>query len=159
MLLTLCFAPSALHAQIIESVDGKFHLCADDSAVVFVNGKEVFKATFTVGQSEGEPPMVLKLGDHVVFQLHNKGGPKGLFAEFVASDAKTMIHFPRTAYKMPRAPSRPTTDAEFREGRSIKDIKTAASACCRSSRNPTGSGAITKPAPSAWWSRASSWGR
>jgi len=115
--------PSA--GQIVESVTGKFHICADDSAVVLVNGVEIFAASYSQKDKVKESAeTALKLGDRLVFQLHNKGGPKGLLVQFVSTDRKTLVHFPRNAYRKLTDPQATTfTDSEFRNAPEVKERK------------------------------------
>jgi hypothetical protein len=124
-IVTLFAILTATLSSRAQSVTGKFYICADDSAVVFLNGTQILAANFQKGHKLTESsPTELKQGDHLVFQLNNKGGPKGLLVQFVSLDAKTIIHMPLAAYRMLNNPEATAfTDSEFRDARSAKGIK------------------------------------
>ena len=112
-------------AQVLESIRGKFQISADDTSTVFLNGIEVFATRLEKDQRVKESePITLKLGDKLVFNLHNVRGPKGLLAQFVSEDGKHLIHFPHTAYKVLVNPKATTfTDSEFRDARTAREVK------------------------------------
>lgn len=89
-------------AQIVSSTDiktakGAFYLSVDDHATIFVNGQKVFHAN--IGESRSSE-MELKVGDHVVAQLKNDGGPRRFKLLFASSDGRNVVSFRSTDWRI-----------------------------------------------------------
>ena len=87
----LFFMTSSVMAQLVSfPVKGKFHISVDDTATLFVNGRQLCR----VGINESaSPETLLEPGDRVVVRLHNKGGPRRFAMIFVSPDQKVIISF------------------------------------------------------------------
>src|SRR5262245_3799873 len=121
----LLLSGGKLAAQIISPgapIDGSFHVTADDRSAIFLNGAEVFRNEFQQGAKVAvSGPLTLKSGDHLVFRVHNKGGPKGLLVQFVSSDGKILIQFPRAVFRVLADPQASNfRDSDYRDGRTAQ---------------------------------------
>ena len=66
------FTPERLLAdKMPDSLTGCFYVAVDNTAVVFVNGKQVHKGGLGVSRSAD---LELKVGDRVVMRVENLGG-------------------------------------------------------------------------------------
>lgn len=118
-LLAFC---CTLKAQIVAPgapIKGSLHVAADDNSIIYLNGSEVFRTRYSEKQKVSvSEPLTLKAGDRLVFRVHNLGGPKGLLVQFVSSDRKTLIQFPRSSYRVFADPQATDfRDTEFRDAR------------------------------------------
>ena len=124
MLILVAFICPA-NGQAIKELEGKFYISADNSCVVLLNGKEIltsqYKKLEKVSTSES---IKIAMGDHLVFKLHNAGGPKGLLVLFATNDGKLILHFPKSAFKLlPNLERTNFTDLEFRDARAVREAK------------------------------------
>lgn len=96
-LLVLFTAPAAL-AQ--AAVNGHLYLSVDDTVKVFHNGKFLMEGAWNKRDKVRKSAEVeMRVGDRLVFQLHNAVHSAFLQAQFVSADLKTVISFPNTAFK------------------------------------------------------------
>jgi hypothetical protein len=118
-LLALCCTVSAQIVAPGAPITGNLHVSADDNSIVYLNGQEVFRSELSKKERVAvSGPVTLKAGDHLVFRVHNYGGPKGLLVQFVSSDRKTLIQFPRSSYRVLANPEATDfRDTEFRDSR------------------------------------------
>jgi hypothetical protein len=86
-------------AGSLATYSGAFYVAVDDEATIYVNGMECYHAK--IGESRS-PETELKVGDRVVVQLWNKGGPRHFLFVFVASDGKTTFSFKHHQFKIIR---------------------------------------------------------
>ena len=92
------FTPERLLAdKMPDSLTGCFYMAVDNSAVVFINGSQVHRATLGVSRSAD---IELKLGDRVVMQVENNGGPKKFQAVFLSADKQRVISFRRSDWHL-----------------------------------------------------------
>jgi hypothetical protein len=99
-LLTILLLAATAVAQTPAATTGtvgKFYVCVDDAARIFVNGEMVHSAG--VGTSASRET-TLKAGDRVVAQLHESGGGKRFKLLFLSADQKTMVAFQRLAFRI-----------------------------------------------------------
>jgi len=105
--LILCLLTLACRAQLPgdnglaggnqASIKGSFLVSVDDSCTIFVNGKTVFQCG--IGEKRS-PALELKVGDRILVQLVNTGGPRHFFCLFASADGQTVISFKRTDFKI-----------------------------------------------------------
>src|SRR4051794_20372137 len=87
----LFFITSGAMAQLISyPVKGKFYISVDDTASLFVNNRQLYKAH--IGESSSSETL-LEPGDRIVVKLLNTGGPRKFAMIFVSTDQKTIISF------------------------------------------------------------------
>ena len=91
------FAQAQLAKPVGSSVKGKFYVCVDDGAKIFLNGKLVQTAPVNFSMSE---EVTVAAGDRVVAQLHNDGGRRRFRMAFVSKDNLTAINFQRQDYRL-----------------------------------------------------------
>ena len=87
------FEPEVIPEIAFKSLkmNGRFYVCVNASANFYVNGKRVLPAKR--GKSKSEL-INLKIGDSVVFSVHNgDGGRKWFKTAFISSDGKHVISF------------------------------------------------------------------
>lgn len=80
-----------------DGLTGCFYVAVDNTALVFVNGKQVHRGTLGVSRSAD---MELKLGDRVVMQVENNGGPKKFQTVFLSADKQKLISFRRSDWRL-----------------------------------------------------------
>lgn len=80
-------------------VKGRFYLYIDDSIDLFLNGKQIFSLHNNFKQTQTNE-IELKIGDRIVANLRNGGGPRGFMLLFVSSDQKQAIRFNNSAFKI-----------------------------------------------------------
>lgn len=111
--LLMLFTANAVAQLVTFPVKGRFYVSVDDSATVFVNGRQLFKASLNESAS---PETLLEPGDRVVARMHNKGGPKRFAMIFVSSDQNVIISFRNEMCKiLPDAGTRDFTAQQFAE--------------------------------------------
>jgi len=116
-LLTCClwwFMASGVMAQLVSfPMKGKFHISVDDTATLFVNGRQLCK----VGINESvSPETLVEPGDRIVVRLQNKGGPRRFAMIFVSADQKIIISFRDQMCKIVPDPSKTDFTAKEYDG-------------------------------------------
>ena len=92
------FTPERLLAdKMPDSLTGCFYVAVDNTAVVFVNGKQVHKGGLGVSRSAD---LELKVGDRVVMRVENLGGPKKFQTVFLSADKQKVINFRRSDWRL-----------------------------------------------------------
>lgn len=100
LLTTTLFLADAVFAQTpvpAATTRGKFYVCVDDDARIYLNGEMVHKAEHGTSASR---EITLKTSDRIVAQLHEGGGGKRFKLLFLSADQKTMVAFPRSAFRI-----------------------------------------------------------
>ena len=121
-------------------------MCVDDNARIFVNGEMVHNAG---GGTSASRETTLKPGDRVVAQLHEAGGGKRFKLLFLSTDQKTMLAFPRHAFRIITDPEIVDfTPADWAKWNKYGKAGAAATTASRSSPRPIGSGVKVTIAPS-----------
>jgi hypothetical protein len=108
-LLSLFTSGAALADKIPESVKGCFYVSVDNTAVVFVNGKQIHRGGLGVSRSA---ELELKVGDRVVMQVENLGGPKKFQTVFLSTDKQKVINFRRSDWRLVQGGDVKDFDAE-----------------------------------------------
>jgi hypothetical protein len=80
-----------------KPIAGMFYASADDHATIYLNGQKVHQADYGAKKSD---ELKIKVGDAIVVQLKNDGGPRGFLLVFKSSDESTMINFRRSDFRI-----------------------------------------------------------
>jgi hypothetical protein len=80
-----------------KSTKGTFYVSVDDAAIIYVNGKETFKAGW--GESRSTE-LELKTGDRIVVQLREDGGGRRFMLVFASTDGQTIVSFKNHDFKI-----------------------------------------------------------
>jgi hypothetical protein len=125
-MLLLAASGSSLFAQSMgylhpTPVKGRFYVSVDDGASIYVNGRQAHGTGIGLSRS-GE--VDLKVGDRVVVQLHNDGGPKHFFFLFASSDGKSVFSFKHSNFRIAPLDITDFTPSEIRAwSKPAKEIK------------------------------------
>ncbi len=130
MRLLLCFivfvvcAATPCTAQLTSDQKitvGSFYVSVDDSAKIFINGKESYVAPINESKS---PELEIKTGDRIVVHLHNQTAGRRFLMTFAATDAKTVVSFRNQDFRI--VPDLAVTDFtpdEFKRWKQAKQEK------------------------------------
>ncbi len=113
----IAFSALTHQSRAGEALTGQFHLCVDDHAIVFQNGKPLMEGHWNKSRKITKSAEVsVRVGDQLVFQLKNSGGVRFVAIQFVSSDLKTIVSFPVSAFRQltdPAAKDFPPSSLDF----------------------------------------------